>query len=309
MRPARLRIGAPLSSIGRSVPSAAIRVVWLARPTMTPSASTRVTGLSTGRRLSSLTILNTSAQGRLRAWSSFQPVRCSAIGFMNATRPWTSVAMTASPMLSSVVSNHSRCSASASSARRSSVTSRNTRTAPTVSPSPSRIGAALSAIGRSLPSRCRSTVWFARPTVCPVRITRSTGLSTTCRLFSLMIRNTSTSGRPAASPAAQPVNSSAHGFMNVTRPSLSDAITPSPMLLRVTRKYSCCAASSRARRFCSVMSRATFAMPMTFPASSWIGETDREMSSLRPPLATRTVSMCSTRPPARTFSRSMSSSS
>ena len=33
---ARARIGAPLSSMGRSVPSRAISTVWLARPTTSP---------------------------------------------------------------------------------------------------------------------------------------------------------------------------------------------------------------------------------------------------------------------------------
>ena len=47
----------------------------------------------------------------------FQPVRRSATGFMNTTRPLTSVAMTASPMLASVMRNHACCASSSAAAR------------------------------------------------------------------------------------------------------------------------------------------------------------------------------------------------
>ena len=65
--PCSSRIGAALSSIGCSVPSRAIRIVWLARPTTAPSRSARVAGFSTGWRSCSLTIRNTSSSGRPRA--------------------------------------------------------------------------------------------------------------------------------------------------------------------------------------------------------------------------------------------------
>ena len=51
LRPRLSRMGAPLSSIGTSVPSRAISTVWLARPTTRPSRITLVTGFSTGSRV------------------------------------------------------------------------------------------------------------------------------------------------------------------------------------------------------------------------------------------------------------------
>ena len=56
-----------------------------------------------------------------------------------------------------------------------SVTSRKTRTAPTGSPDSSRIGAALSSTGRSVPSLAIRTVWSARPTTAPSRKARMRG--------------------------------------------------------------------------------------------------------------------------------------
>jgi hypothetical protein len=79
---------------------------------------------------------------------------------MKTTRPRISVAITASPMLTSVVSSHSRCSAIAAAARRCSVTSWNTITTPSFVFWSSTIGAALVAIGRSLRSRAISRVWW-----------------------------------------------------------------------------------------------------------------------------------------------------
>ena len=61
-------------------------------------------------------------------------------------------------------------------------TSRKTSTAPTTFPAASRIGAALSSIGRSTPSRAISTVWLASPTICPSRSARSAGFSTAARV-------------------------------------------------------------------------------------------------------------------------------
>ena len=49
---------------------------------------------------------NTASSGRFRASASVQPVRRSATGFIVRMRPVSSVAITASPMLTSVVRNH-----------------------------------------------------------------------------------------------------------------------------------------------------------------------------------------------------------
>ena len=86
-RPARFRIGAALSSIGRSVPSFEIRTVWLASPTILPSLSARSAGFSTGWRVSSLTMRNTSSSVRPDASPDFQPTNSSATGFRKSTRP------------------------------------------------------------------------------------------------------------------------------------------------------------------------------------------------------------------------------
>ena len=51
----------------------------------------------------------TSCSGCPWPRSAVQPVSVSATGFRNVTRRSTSVVMTASPMLASVTSNHSRC--------------------------------------------------------------------------------------------------------------------------------------------------------------------------------------------------------
>ena len=114
--PPASRTGAPLSAIGVSVPSRAIRIVWLARPATTPSRITRRTGLSTGVRLSSFTIRNTSSTGRPSASAVDQPVSRSATGLRNVTRPSASVARTPSPMLRSVVRSCSSLSRASDSA-------------------------------------------------------------------------------------------------------------------------------------------------------------------------------------------------
>ena len=114
-------MGAALSSIDRAVPSAAIRTVWLARPTTLPSRSTLVTGSSTSRRVSSLRIGKTAPSGWPVASGVVRPVNASATGLRYSTRPWASVAMTASPMLASVTrsrSSFSAASAACASARR-----------------------------------------------------------------------------------------------------------------------------------------------------------------------------------------------
>ena len=71
-----------------------------------------------------------------------------------------------------------------SSARRRSVTSRNTSTTPSSVPSARRIGAALSSMGVSPPSLRTNTVWLASPTTRPSRITLATGSSESRRVSS-----------------------------------------------------------------------------------------------------------------------------
>ena len=93
------------------------------------------------------------------------------------------------------------------SARRCSVTSRKISTTPISLPAASRIGAAESSMGRSVPSLAIRTVWFARPTMTPSRSTLSTGFSTGCRVCSLRMANTVSSGCPSASSCVQPVSS------------------------------------------------------------------------------------------------------
>ena len=78
-------------------------------------------------------------------------------------------------------------------------TSRNTSTAPTTWPVRSRIGAQLSAMGHSVPSRAISTVWLARPWVVPCCSVDSTGMAAGSRVSSLMMRKTSSMGWPIAS--------------------------------------------------------------------------------------------------------------
>ncbi len=92
-----------------------------------------------------------------------------------------------------------------------SVMSRNTSTQPTTSPAADRIGAALSSMGRSVPSLAMRTVWFARPTMTPSFNARATGFSTGCRVVSLTMRNTASSGWPAASAFVQPGQGLGHG--------------------------------------------------------------------------------------------------
>ena len=89
----------------------------------------------------------------------------------------------------------------------SSVTSRNTSTAPITCPARSRIGAQLSAMSRSLPSRAISTVWLARPCTVPCASVSATGIVAGCRVSLLMIWKTTATGRPGRlrrSPARQP---------------------------------------------------------------------------------------------------------
>src|SRR5689334_20436126 len=105
-----------------------------------------------------------------------------------------------------------------------------TITTPIRLPSLSRIGAALSSIGHSLPSLAMSRVWLARPTIPPCLMALVTGLSTASRVSSFTMWNTSCSALPPASGLFQPVINSAVGFMKVTQARESVAITASPML-------------------------------------------------------------------------------
>jgi hypothetical protein len=131
-------------------------------------------------------------------------------------------------------------SRSASSARLRSVTSRKTRTAPTMAPAPFRISAAMSSNGRSVPSAAIKIVWFASPATAPSCEARKAGFSTGRRVASLTIRKTSGRGRPSVSAWDQPVRFSATPFKNVTRPSASVLITASPMLESVIRSHYDC---------------------------------------------------------------------
>ena len=132
----------------------------------------------------------------------------------------------------------SSLSRTAFSIRYCSVTSEKTKTTPTIRPASPRMGAALSAIWYSCPSRASNTVWLASPTTSPRSMTNWTGLSTVLRLSALTIRNTSGSGCPSASASGHPVRRSAVGFMRVTRPWASVAMTPSPMEFSVVFKSS-----------------------------------------------------------------------
>jgi hypothetical protein len=103
--------------MGRSVPSAAISTVLFAKPTTVPRRRTRATGLSTPSLVYSLTMRKISSQRRPRASAAAQPVKRSATGFKKTIRPCESVAITTSPMLSSVRLSHSRCAAISATAR------------------------------------------------------------------------------------------------------------------------------------------------------------------------------------------------
>jgi hypothetical protein len=130
-----------------------------------------------------------------------------------------------------------RSSASRSSSLRrtprDSVTSRNTTTQPRTTPSLPRMGAAVSSMGVTAPSRPSRTVWFASSTTTPSRSTRSAGLAVGSLVISWRSTITCSMGCPSAS-SPQPVSRRAVGLSLVTRPSSSVAITASPMLSSVT---------------------------------------------------------------------------
>ncbi len=117
------RMGAPLSAMGRRVPSRATSRRWLESATGAPWSSTRATGSPAGPPLSADSTRNTSPSMRPVAAAALQPVRASATGFMRVTRPPPSVAMTASPMELSVTASRCRSRSSSSVARRRPITS------------------------------------------------------------------------------------------------------------------------------------------------------------------------------------------
>ena len=91
-------------------PSFEIRTVWFAKPTICPVSSTFFIGFSTVSLLSVLMILNISINGFPSTFSSFTPHNCSAIGFIFAISPFTSVEITPSPMDCKVMDSNSSCS-------------------------------------------------------------------------------------------------------------------------------------------------------------------------------------------------------
>ena len=107
--PSSPRIGAALSSMGRRSPSFEVRTVWFASPTTVSRRRTSATGFSTTTPVASFEMRNTSSIGFRLASIPLHPVSTSAARFMKLMRPAASVAMTASPMLWSVVENHRAC--------------------------------------------------------------------------------------------------------------------------------------------------------------------------------------------------------
>ena len=104
------------------------------------------------------------------------------------------------------------------SASRLGLQSRNTSTTPMISAAPSLIGAPLSSMGISRPSRARNRVPLASPMTPPHWSTLLTGFSADWRVFSLRITNTVVNGWPMLSAWDQPVRRSASAFNNVIRP-------------------------------------------------------------------------------------------
>ena len=192
---------------------------------------------------------------------------------------------------------------------------------PSTSPCSPRIGAALSSMGRSVPSLATRTVWFASPTMTPSRRTLATGFSTGRRVCSWMMGKT-VPRLPLASAALQPVRAGDR-VEEVTRPCGSVTMTASPMLARVIRSRSrswcrsgrpppdlflhpalaCRSRSSACRR--SVRSRVTLAKPRSVPASSRRAVMTTLAQKREPSLRTRQPS--SSNRPSAGASRSSSS--
>ena len=125
-----------------------------------------------------------------------------------------------------------------------------TTTTPTISSAALRIGAALSAIWISRPSRAISSVWLASPMTVPRAMTSSTGLATRSRVFALTMFKTCSSCKPNASSTVHPVICSAARFMRVIRPAGSVAMTASPIECSVMARF-----SSLRRSFSALTSR------------------------------------------------------
>ena len=100
--PARSRIGAAESWIEISCSLRLISSVGSASSTVRPSRRQRRIGLSSGCRVASLTIWNTSPTGRPCTSAVVHPVNSSATGFRYSTRPSASAVSTASPIDCSV---------------------------------------------------------------------------------------------------------------------------------------------------------------------------------------------------------------
>ncbi len=132
-----------------------------------------------------------------------------------------------------------RCACESCSRRPcSAVMSRKIRTTPTMSPPSLRIGAAESAMTCSMPSFATSSVVVASVLVSPVAITRATGSSSLPLVRASMMRNTCPRGRPREASKLHPVSLVATGFIRVTRPRRSVAMTPSPIASSVMRRSS-----------------------------------------------------------------------
>ena len=128
---------------------------------------------------------------------------------------------------------------SSSSLRTFTVTSRKTKIDPAVPPAPPGIAAALSSISRRVPSRATST--FCSPAL-ESACRSARGSDNSCPVRPSSTRNTSRTGRPAASSRLQPVIPSACRFMNSTFPSASVVMTPSA----IDRRVICARSFSRA---------------------------------------------------------------
>ena len=126
---------------------------------------------------------------------------------------------------------------------RCAATSRSTSTAPS-SPSPSRIGAAFTVTGCTAPSLARSAGSPVATVAERVASAALSGLRKGAPSRSSKSCSSSSSGRPAASAARQAVRRCAAAFRKRTRPAASVAITPSPMLARVTCSHSRCSVAA-----------------------------------------------------------------
>ncbi len=128
-------------------------------------------------------------------------------------------------------------------ARRCSVTSRKTSTAPNTAPVSSWIREARSSIVFSAPSFVISRVGAGESSERCRCSASNAGLATGSRVSSLMVRNTSSTGRPTASHSFQPVRVSATGLSDEMQPSRSVVMTASAMLDSVIRSRSDCVRS------------------------------------------------------------------